>query len=450
MSSRLISSLATTDTLASAFSDTAFLQGMLDFETALARAEASVGLMPAAAAQAIARAAVAAEFDIDAIVRGARANATPVVTLVRMLEARVEAIDAEAECWVHFGATSQDVFDTALILCVRNAWPSLERDHSRTVDALERLAGEHSGTVMLGRTLLQPATPTTFGLKAAGWRGSLSRSWKACASAYESAMVLQFGGAAGTLAALGSKAGAVEAALAKELNLSVPDAPWHAHRDRLAALVAACGVYVGSLGKIARDISLLMQQEVGEAFERGGGSSTMAHKRNPSACAIALAAATRVPAMVAAMLTGLPQEHERSVGGWHAEAPLVADVVQTAGSASSAMAGAIEGLTIDPARMRQNIDATRGAIFAERVAVTIAPSVGRAKAAAMVKTAIDAAQRSGTSFAEAVAAMPELAALMTKDDIAGLAVPENYLGIADTFRQRLLADAVSARPSGKR
>jgi 3-carboxy-cis,cis-muconate cycloisomerase len=447
MSSRLINCLATTDALAAAFSDTAFLQGMLDFESALARAEASVGLIPGAAAQAITRAAVARDFDIDAIVQGARSNATPAITVVQMLEARVEAIDPQAARWVHFGATSQDVFDTALILCVRTAWPSLERHHTHVVDALDRLAREHSGTVMLGRTLLQPAAPITFGLKAAGWLGSLSRSWTACAAAHEGTMLLQFGGATGTLAALGSKGDAVEAALAKELGLSLPDAPWQSHRDRLAAFVAACGVYTGALGKMARDISLLMQHEVGEAFERGGGSSAMPHKRNPSGCAVALAAATRVPAMVAALLTSMLHEHERSVGGWHAEGPIVADVVQATGSALSAMADAIEGLTIDPARMRQNIDATRGAIFAERVAVTITPAVGRAKAVELVKNAIAAAQRSGLTFAETVASMPEIAALMPADDLAGLAVPENYLGAADTFRQRLIA---SARPSGKR
>jgi 3-carboxy-cis,cis-muconate cycloisomerase len=450
MSSRLINSLATTDVLATAFSDGVFLQGMLDFEAALARAEASAGLVPGAAASAITRAAVARDFDIDAIVQSARSNATPVVAAVQMLEARVATIDAQAARWVHFGATSQDVFDTALVLCVRTAWPSLERDHTRLVSALERLAREHSGTLMLGRTLLQPATPITFGLKAAGWLGSLSRSWKACASAYEGALVLQFGGAAGTLSALGSKGGAVETALAKELGLSVPDAPWHAHRDRLAALVAACGIYTGALGKMARDIALLMQHEVGEASERGGGSSTMPHKRNPSGCAIVLAAAARVPGLVAAMLSSMPHEHERSVGGWHAEGPIVADVIQANGSALSAMADAIEGLTIDPARMRHNIDATRGAIFAERVAVTVTPAVGRAKAAELAKRAIDNAQRSGSTFAEAVAEMPELAAAMSAEDIAGLAVPENYLGVADAFRQRLIASAALARPAGKR
>jgi 3-carboxy-cis,cis-muconate cycloisomerase len=450
MSSRLIGSLATTDAMAAAFSDTAFVQAMLDFETALARAEASVHLVPQAAAAAIAGAAVAAEFDIDAIVRDTRSNATPAVALIRMLDARVATVDAGAAAWVHFGATSQDVCDTALVLCVRSAWAALERDHLRIIHALDRLATEHSATVMLGRTLLQPAVPITFGLKAAGWLGSLTRSWESCIIAHKNAMVLQFGGAAGTLAALGDQGGAVEVALATELGLSVPDAPWHSHRDRLAAFVAACGIYIGALGKMARDISLLMQHEVGEALEPGGGSSTMPHKRNPSGCAIALAAANRFPGLVAAMLASMSQEHERSVGGWHAEAPIVADAAQTTGSALSAMADVIEGLTIDTARMRRNIDDTRGIIFAERLAMTIAPAVGRARAAELVKQAVDAVGKSGSTFTDVVARTPEIAALLSADDIASLCQPDTYLGAADAFRRRLIARAGVVLSSGKR
>ena len=449
MTSRLIRSLATTDALAAAFSDTAYLQGMLDFEAALARAEAGVGLVPAPAAAAITRSAVAAEFDVATILSSARANATPAIAVVRMLEARVAAVDSDASRWVHFGATSQDVCDTALILCVRAAWPSLERDHARCVDVLHRLSREHSRTVMLGRTLLQPAAPITFGLKAAGWLGSLSRSWNSCARAFENAMVLQFGGAAGTLASLGNHGVAVETALAKELSLAVPDAPWHAHRDRLAELVTACGIHTAAIGKIARDISLLMQHEVGEVFERGGGSSTMPHKRNPSRCAIALAAAERMPGLVASMLTSMPHEHERSVGGWHAEGPIISDAIQTTGSALAAMADAIDGLTIDAARMRRNIDDTRGVIFAERVAVAIAPAVGRARAAELVKGAVEAAERSGSNFADTVSRTPEIASLLP-DDIAGLSEPDTYLGTADTFRQRLIEASTDVRPLGKR
>ena len=275
---------------------------MVDFEAALARAEAGLGLIPEGAADAIGRVAVAHHLDLDDIVAGARANATASIAMVRALEARVEAADPEAARYVHLGATSQDVFDTALILCIRAAWASIESDHSRLSGALARLAETHASSVMLGRTLLQPAAPITFGLKAASWLGAVTRSWRSWAAAYDHAMVLQFGGAAGTLAALGTDGVAVEQALARELDLAVPDAPWHAHRDRLAALVAASGIYTMTLGKIARDISLLMQHEVGEAFEPGGGSSAMPHKRNPSGCAVVLAAATRMPGLVATML----------------------------------------------------------------------------------------------------------------------------------------------------
>ena len=302
---------------------------------------------------------------------------------------------------------------------------------------------------MLGRTLLQPAVPITFGLKAASWLGAVTRSWSNWVTAYEHAMVLQFGGAAGTLASLGSHGVAVEQALARELDLAVPDAPWHAHRDRLATLVAACGVYSTTLGKLARDISLLMQHEVGEVFEPGGGSSAMPHKRNPSGCAVVLAAATRMPGLVATMLASGTHEHERSVGGWHAEGPVVADAIQTTGSALSAMADVVEELTVDPARMRQNIDATRGVIFAERLAMMIAPRVGRTRAAELVRNAVAAAQQSGATLTEAVAAMPELSSLLSAADVAGLAVPETYLGSADRFRQRLLASAAALTP-GKR
>ena len=449
MSSRLINSLATTEALASAFSDRTLLQAMVDFEAALARAEAGLGLIPESAGDAIGRVAVAHHLDLDDIVAGARAHATASIAMVRALEVRVAAVDPEAARYVHLGATSQDVFDTALILCIRAAWASITTDHLRLSSALERLAETHAGSVMLGRTLLQPAAPITFGLKAASWLGAVTRSWRSWAAAHEHAMVLQFGGAAGTLAVLGTDGVAVEQALARELDLAVPDAPWHAHRDRLAALVAASGVYTMTLGKVARDVSLLMQHEVGEALEPGGSSSAMPHKRNPSGCAVVLAAATRMPGLVATMLASGTHEHERAVGGWHAEGPVVADAIQTTGSALSAMADVVEALTVDPARMRQNIDATRGGIFAERLAMMIAPKVGRTRAAELVRNAVTAAQQSGATLTDAVAAMPELSSLLSAADVAGLAVPDTYLGSADRFRQRLLISA-AALPPGKR
>jgi 3-carboxy-cis,cis-muconate cycloisomerase len=443
MSVRLFESLATTESLAGAFSDAAIVGAMLRFEVALARAEARTGLIPVAAAEAIAAAAdgEAGAFDADAIAAmalGARASGTIASTFVDLLRARVQAIEPAAATFVHWGATSQDVSDTALMLCLAHAFPLLAADHDRLTRALRRLSDLHADTVMLARTLLQPAPPITFGLKVAGWYASAARSGAAMRAAFTSACVLQFGGASGTLAMLGPHGLAVGEALARDLDLPLPDAPWHAHRDRLAAFVASCGIYTGTLGKIARDVSLLMQDEVAEASEPGGTSSTMPHKRNPAGCAIALAAATRVPGLVSAFLSGMAQEHERGVGGWHAEATTVASVVQSTGSALAAMADVIEALRVDAARMRANIDATRGLIFAERATLLLAPTLGRDTAARLIADAMAVARRAGDSFTGILAANPEVAAALAPADRENLGTPEAYLGVAEELRRRLI------------
>ena len=251
---------------------------------------------------------------------------------------------------------------------------------------------------MLGRTLLQPATPITFGLKVAGWTSAISHSSHRLRDAWSRALVLQFGGAAGTLAALGDQGLRVVAETARELGLrAVP--PWHTNRDRLGALVTACGLHVAALGKAARDITLLMQAEVGEAAEPGGGSSTMPHKQNPSGCAVVLAAATRMPSLVSACLTAMIQEHERGTGGSQAEWPIVGAAVQATGAAVSSLAGAIEGLTVDPERMRRNLEATGGTIFAERAVMQLTPLLGRDTAQRLVGEAVAESRRSGGPFA---------------------------------------------------
>jgi 3-carboxy-cis,cis-muconate cycloisomerase len=442
MPSRLIDGLVTTDAVSRAFSDDHLLRAMLQFEAALARAEAVVGVIPDAAATTISQTALApVEADTTALLASLRADATLSIAVVAALTRRVESISPMAAGYVHWGATSQDVYDTALVLCLRDGWATIERDHLRLLTALDSLAVRHAHAVMLGRTLLQPAVPTTFGLKAAGWLGAVARSWRVWSDAFDRTQVLQFGGAAGTLSALGTHGPAVEQALAEELGLDVPDAPWHAHRERIAGFVASGGVYVGVLGKIARDISLLMQQEVGEAFESGGGSSTMPHKRNPSRCASVLACAHRMPGLVAAMLATMTQEHERAVGGWHAEGSTLVDAVQASSAAVAALADVVETLTVDEGRMRHNIEATRGVIFAERLTMMLAPGLGRSRAAALVKATVEEAARSGRSFGEVVAAMPEMAALIDADDRTALVNANTYLGSADTFRARLLAAA---------
>ncbi len=438
MSSRLIGSLATTDALAEVFSDQSILQAMLDFEAALARAEAKAGVIPGRAAEAISAAASAEGLDAAAMAREARSSGTVSIPLVSALTARVQATDAASARFVHFGATSQDVADSAMVLTIQRAHAVLAADHARLERTLRQLSDRHARTVMLGRTLLQPAPPITFGLKVAGWVAALVRGWRRVESASREATVLQFGGASGTLASLGDRGLDVSRALADDLGLRNPEAPWHTHRDRLGSLVSACGLYTATLGKIARDISLLMQDEVGEAAERGGGSSTMPHKRNPAACAVVLAASTRLPGLVAAFLSGMVQEHERAVGGWHAEWPTIADAIQTTGSALSAMADAAAGLSVDPDRMRVNIEGTNGAIFAERAMMLMTSSVGRESARLLVTDALAQSRETGKTFRETLLAIPEAVRAIPADALRTIDVPEEYLGAAEALRMQLL------------
>jgi 3-carboxy-cis,cis-muconate cycloisomerase len=309
------------------------------------------------------------------------------------------------------------------------------------------LSDRHAQDVMLGRTLLQPAPPITFGLKAAGWLGGVRRAWTILDSARRGAAALQFGGASGTLASLGDQGFAVADALAGELGLSCPDAPWHAHRDRIGAVVTSCGLYTGMLGKMARDVSLLMQYEVAEATEHGGSesslrgrSSTMPQKRNPVGCAIALAAAARLPGLVASSLSTLVQEHERAAGAWHAEWPIVSDAMQTTGAALEAMRDVAEHLSVDPARMARNLAETRGAIFAERVMMRIAPALGRDKAHELLRGALDRARLTGTALRDVIRDVPEIAQLLSGEEIEAVDDPAGYLGASEIFRRRLLED----------
>lgn len=439
MTSSIINALATTEALSGIFSDGSVVQALLDVEAALARAQSALGVIPPGAGAAITRAAVADAIDVHAIARDARSSATIVVPLVAALTARVEVVDPEAAGVVHWGATSQDIADTAMSLLIDRACAAMARDAAALAASLRDLSDRHADTVMVGRTLLQPAPPITFGLKAAGWLAGVRRSWSRVEQARGEAVRVQLGGASGTLAALGDRGPDVAAALARELGLAPgDDAPWHTSRDRLAALIAACAIVAGMLGKIARDVSLLMQFEVGEAREVGG-SSAMPHKQNPSGCARTLAAAARLPGLAATMLAGLVQEHERAVGALQAEWPVIAEALQATGAALEAMRDVIDGLAVDPARMRANLDATRGAIFAERVVMIAAPVLGRSVAHQLLKEALARAQASGQSLADIVRAIPELSRVVDAEALRTLDDPRAYLGAAETLRRRLLA-----------
>lgn len=447
-SMRLIDSLATTEPLAELFSDHSVLQAMLTFESALARAEAHCNIIPQSPAEAIAAEAQTEGQNLDAAAtaREAQLFATPAIPLVKALTERVRAKNSTAAGFVHWGATSQDLCDTALVLLLKQARPILESDLTRLEKALRRLAKQHANTVMLGRTLLQAAGPVTFGLKAAGWLASIHRGRKRLQTCFEETLVVQFGGASGTLATLGKDGIAVGQQLAQELGLGYPDAPWHTHRDRLAALLCACGVLAGSLGKMARDITLLMQTEVGEAAEASGagrgGSSTMPHKRNPVGCVEALAAANRTPALVSSFLSTMIQEQERAAGGWQAEWPIVAGVIQTTGLALAVMTEVAEGLVVDAARMRANIGSARGTVFAERAVMLLAAKLGREAAQKLVAEAARKTLDQKRRLSEVLGEMPEVKQHLDPDALSNLEVPEQYLGVADEFRKRLL-DAAS-------
>lgn len=451
MPARLIEALATTEAMSEVFSDASVLEALLEFEVALARAEASLGVIPRRAAEAIAASAKPSAFDIAELARGILRAGTPGIPIAKMLIEVVAENDAAAASFVHWGATSQDVSDTALVLLLKKARPVLMKDLVRTEKALSRLSQQHKRTVMLGRTLLQAAPPITFGLKAAGWLSSVRDGREQLEAAFEGALMLQFGGATGTLAALGRNGVAVANALGRRLGLTVPEAPWHTRRERLGALVCACGLVTVTLGKMARDVSLLMQNEVAEASEPGGdgrgGSSTMPHKQNPIACSLALASATRVPGLVASFLSAMVQEHERGVGGWQAEWQIVASVVQSLAMVAESMAEVAEGLAIDEKKMRANIRNTQGAVFAERAAMALAPRVGRSAAQKILKGALLRSARQAKPLSRALAETDEVVKHLEPAWLRDLENPEAYLGSAEHFRTALISG--SSRKSAK-
>ena len=436
----LSAALMASDAAQAVFTDPATVQAMLDFEAALARAEAVHGVIPADAPGPIAAACLARFYDPDALAAAARRAGTVAIPLVRLLGDQVRSSDPAAAGWVHFGATSQDVIDTGLILQLRQATALILADARRIAAHLRRIVREHAQTPMLGRTLLQPGPPITFGLKAAGWLGTIERGTARLDAAAEAAFVLQFGGAVGTLAALGTQGLAVSKALGAALGLPVPPSPWHGHRDRLAAFASAAVILAGSCGKIARDVSLMMQAELTEVAEPvsagRGGSSTMPHKRNPVASVTALSAASRLPGLLAAVMTGMTAEHERAAGGWQAEASLLAEICLAAAGAVSATEESLAGLTVDPAAMAQNLAALRGLVLAERLMLALAPSLGRGAAHELVESLVPRCTPDKT-LRDVAAATPAVAEALGAA-LDGIFDPAGYLGVTPDFIARCL------------
>ena len=423
-----------------AVGDAAWLQAMLDAEAALARASAEVGLISAADAETIASACGAAHYDAAQLGEQAASSGNPAVPLVKALTGRVEG---PAAGHVHSGATSQDIVDTAAMLVAHRALAPLLDDLEAASAAAARLAREHRGTLLAGRTLLQQAVPVTLGLKAAGWLTGLDDAIARLRTVREERLAVQLGGAAGTLASLGDRGVDVMEAMARALGLAQPVLPWHTIRTRPAELAGALGTACGVVAKTARDVTLLAQTEVAEVAEgAAGGSSTMPHKRNPVAAISAAACAAQAPGLVATLLGAMAHEHERAAGSWHAEWRPFTELLRSTGSAAAWLRTCLEELEVDARAMRENLDITGGLLLAERVSTELAPELGRMEA----HEAVQRAAAAGGSFAEALAEQPEIHGRIPAERLAELLDPSGYLGSTDVFIDRALAahDALEA------
>lgn len=389
MSATIFDATLTTPAMAAAFDDAAIVPAMLRFEAALALAQAEAGVIPADMVRAIAGQCGAEQYDLAAIVEDGRSAGSVAIPLIKALTHSVAQTDAKASGFVHWGSTSQDVIDTALVLVTRDALTLIERDLDDLIGSLLTLIDAHAATPILARTLLQPAQVTSFGLKVAGWTAPLVRSRGHLRSQRKRALALQLGGAVGTLSAMGTQASDVAKIMAANLGLTMPAAPWHTQRDQWVRLGLEVSVLVGNLGKIAIDLALLAQAEVGELAEPSaigrGGSSTMPHKQNPVAAMTALAAAHRTPHRAAALLAAMGQQHERGLGNWQAEIAEWPALFLSAHGALHALAGAMRGLRVNAARMRENIEAQNGAVFSEAAATVLASGIGRDRAQALMQ-----------------------------------------------------------------
>lgn len=442
MSFGLPTSLFSTPQMDAVFTLASQLKEMTRFEWALSAALEAHGVAEPGAASAL-EALIDADFiDAEALLAQAREAGNLAIPFVRQLTVEVRKRDEAAARFVHFGATSQDVLDTALVLQMRDALGIVRADLDRLNASLARRAEEHAGTILAGRTWLQAGPPVTLGLKIAGWLAALRRHRARIDAAASRALVLQFGGAVGTLAVLGEKGPAVSNMLARALDLVEPDLPWHTHRDNLVEAASCLGLLVGTLGKIARDVSLLMQSEIGEvaepAAEGRGRSSTMPHKRNPVASAATLAVAARVPGLVATLMHAMVQEHERGLGGWQAEWETLPEIFRLTAHALGRTIEIAAGLEIDAARMKANLDATRGLVLGEAVSAALAEQIGRAQAHEVLERAAHRANDEQKHLREILLEMPEVREHLSEADIDRLLDPRNYLGSAQRMIERVV------------
>jgi len=415
---------------------------MLDAEAALAAAQARVGLIPSGAAEVIASCCDAGLFDVGEIGAGGRAAGNPVPALVRALTGKVSKASEEAARHVHRGATSQDITDTAAMLVSRRTLDLILPEVDGIASACARLAEEHRGTLMAGRTLLQQALPTTFGLKAAGWLVSMLEARRKLREVRASGLAAQLGGAAGTLASLGEAGLPVLREFALELGLVEPPVPWHTDRTRVSNAGNALSLLAGVLAKISCDIILMAQTEVGEVAEPvgegRGGSSTLPHKRNPILSVTAAANARRVQDLTRTLQAAMAQEHERAAGAWHSEWEALSDALALAGGAAANVREATDGLEVNPEKMRENLGATGGMLLAENVTTVVSERLGRLEAHDLVEAACRRALEHGRHLREELAQDPSIRGVLSEGELDAALDPAGYLGSAGTFVDRAL------------
>lgn len=425
------------------FSDAQRVQGMLDFEAALAQAQAACGMVPRAAVGPIVAACRHEAIDFTALGEAAVGAGNLAIPLVKQLTAQVKARDPDAARYVHWGATSQDAIDTGLVLQLRGALDAAERLLERLLAALAGQADRYRDTVMPGRTWMQHALPVTFGLKLAGTLDALLRWQQRLREMRPRLLVLQFGGAAGTLDALKEKGPAVGQALAQNLGLTLPDTPWHSQRDRLLEAGAWFAGVCGTLGKFANDFSLLMQTEVAEVgepvAEGRGGSSTMPHKRNPVACAAILTAAQRTPGLMATLYACQIQQHERALGGWQAEWETLPELITLVGGALAQSEALVRDMQVFPQKMRADLDITHGLIMAEAVTLALAEFIGKAEAHHHIEALCRQALDRLCPLVDLLAADPQVSQYLSRERLTTLLDPATATGSAERFVRQVLA-----------
>ena len=418
------------------FADDSFIAYCLKVEAALAAVQARLGVIPPDAAQNIAQAADELRVDKDSLRASTAKSSIPIIDLVAQLR---QQVDANAASYVHWGATSQDIMDTVLVLQIRELLEHFKQLLQQVIDNLKELAEQHRHTLMVGRTHSQHALPLTFGLKVVNWMAPLIRHQERQAELEPRLLVVQLGGAVGTLASLGDMALQVQQALAKELGLDVPSVPWHTQRDNLAELAGWLSLVSGTLAKMAQDIVLMAQSEIAEVRETDdpsrGGSSTMPQKSNPVISEIIIAAAHTNASLLSTMHQACIQEHERATHGWQMEWLTLPQMFAHTEIALNKTVVLSEQLIVDVARMEANVAASNGLMMAEAISLALAPIIGRTEAKQLIKDAVPIALNQNRHLVDVVREQVE-----ADIDWESLKNERNYLGMSQTFIDRVLEE----------